>query len=49
MDFNTFCRSHKTTYDEKDALTWHLAQIRARKIYEQLRPQPRWPRKVQAP
>lgn len=44
MTFALFCRAQRTTYAEKDALAWHLAQMRARRIYERLRPQPRYSR-----
>ena len=49
MDFRTFTRREGCTYDEADALAWQLAQMRARKIYEALRPSPRWQRKAIAP
>jgi len=42
MTFDQFCRRNKCTYAEKDALAWHLSQIRARHLYKQLRPQPRY-------
>lgn len=49
MSFAEFTRQHKCTYDEVDSLAWHLAQLRARRIYEQLRPSPRYQRKAIAP
>ena len=49
MDFRTLTRREGCTYDEADALAWQLAQMRARKIYEALRPSPRWQRKAIAP
>lgn len=44
MSFDEFCRVHGCTYAEKDALAWQLAMRRARALYEQIRPQPKWPR-----
>lgn len=44
MTFRQFCRDQGATYDEADALAWHLAQMRARALYVSLRPQPRYSR-----
>lgn len=49
MTFPELTRRERCTYDEADALAWHLAQLRARKTYEQLRPSPRWKREAIAP
>lgn len=49
MTFHDFTRREACTYDEVDALAWHLAQMRARQMYELFRPQPRWQRKAIAP
>lgn len=49
MGFREFTRRNKCTYDEADKLAWHLAQMRARKVYEHLRPQPRYKREAIAP
>lgn len=49
MMFHTFTRKHRCTYREQDALAWHLAQIRARKIYDRLRPSPRYQQEAIAP
>lgn len=49
MTFAQFTRRERCTYDEVDALAWQLAQMRARKLYETLRPSPRWQRKALAP
>jgi hypothetical protein len=47
--FRDFTRRERCTYDEADALAWYLSQLRARKLYETLRPSPRWQRKAIAP
>ena len=44
MTFDAFCRRNDCTYDERDKLAYHLAQMRARRLYERLRPQPRYQR-----
>lgn len=44
MTFDAFCRRQHCTYDERDALAWQLAMIRAQSLYRQLRPQPRYQR-----
>lgn len=40
LAFNDFCRRERCSYVERDALAYHLAQARARKLYKQLRPSP---------
>lgn len=49
MTFSDFTRRHCCTNDEKDALAWHLAQLRARQIYQALRPSPQYVRGRIAP
>lgn len=46
MTFRTFCKRNACTYDEADALAWQLAMMRARALYEQFRPSPRYMRKA---
>lgn len=40
--FRSFCEKHAVTYREADALAYRLAQMRAQRLYELLRPSPRW-------
>lgn len=49
MTFRDFTRREQCTYDEVDKLAWHLVQMRARRAYEHLRPQPRYKREAIAP
>ena len=42
ITFDELCRREKATYAERDKLAWYLAQMRARTLYERLRPQPRY-------
>ena len=40
MTFDQLCRSARATPEERDALAWHSAMIRAKKCYEELRYSP---------
>lgn len=45
MTFDEFCKREKADPFERDKLAWHLAMLRARALYEALRPQPKWQRR----
>lgn len=33
MTFSDFCKRHNVTRQEREALAWHLAMMRARQLY----------------
>ncbi len=40
MTFGMFCIAHKVEKHERQLLAWHLAMLRAQKLYEKLRADP---------